>query len=221
MKRFFKRVTSIMAAVMMLFNSLPTGALAAQGSFGATTNLRGATAANQPTNDYNFKSILGNGVYFGITANKLEQQNHLQTNFAVNSYTNQNDAGTKPNLSGNSAGMFYIGSVDGNRMVPENDSGEFFIFTSSGEDKFLKHGSCDVEISDNAVLEGAHSNYRAGSSSDDLLGFHTHVTGLVGSCIDGYDRGLANDYALSAEVHKCIRSTEVNADIFSKHFEAP
>ena len=46
MKRFFKRVTSIMAAVMMLFNSLPTGALAAQGSFGATTNLRGATAAN-------------------------------------------------------------------------------------------------------------------------------------------------------------------------------
>ena len=146
MKRFFKRVTSIMAAVMMLFNSLPTGALAAQGSFGATTNLRGATAANQPTNDYNFKSILGNGVYFGITANKLEQQNHLQTNFAVNSYTNQNDAGTKPNLSGNSAGMFYIGSVDGNRMVPENDSGEFFIFTSSGEDKFLKHGGKTDQI---------------------------------------------------------------------------
>ena len=147
MKRFFKRVTSILAAIMMLFNILvPSMGVAAGGEFGATTSLRGAKGANQPTADYNYKSILGAGLYFGITANRLEQMNDLQTNYAVNTFYNRDDwgnaHGTTPNLSGKSAGMFYIGAVDPNhKMKPTSNDYDVFIFSSSNEtNSFEKQG---------------------------------------------------------------------------------
>ena len=138
MKHYFKRLVSLWAAAMMLFNViLPTGAIAAD----KDTVLPDAIGY-LPTNDYNFRSVLGNGLYFGITANKLEQTNDLQTNFAVNSFSldipPDHIHSITPDLSGTSPGSFYVGTIE-DRMVPNNKGADIFIYTSN-EDKIFKHG---------------------------------------------------------------------------------
>ena len=87
MKRLFKRVTSILAAIMMLFNILvPSTGIAAGSEFGATTTLRGAKGINAPTHEYDFDDILGPGVEFGITAETFNHTGHFQSNYAVNHF---------------------------------------------------------------------------------------------------------------------------------------
>ena len=64
MKQNFKKVWSFLAAVTMLLNVLlPTGAVAA-GDINSELKA-GVDVVDAPTNDYNFRSILGNGVYYG------------------------------------------------------------------------------------------------------------------------------------------------------------
>ena len=73
------------------------------------------------TNDYNFKSILGNGLYFGIVADRYQQANHAQTNFAANYY--QSAGNIDQDLSGDFGGHIYISNfVDfgGNTQVTES-----------------------------------------------------------------------------------------------------
>ncbi|MBR6336240.1 MAG: hypothetical protein IKR76_00765 [Ruminococcus sp.] len=60
------------------------------------------------TNDYNFQTILGNSINFGITADRYEQLNHAETNIAVNHYQG-NEQYIEPDLSGTFGGHFYIG----------------------------------------------------------------------------------------------------------------
>ena len=57
--------------------------------------------------EYDYKSILGTGIYYGITADRLEQGNHIESNFAVNYYESSGDA-VEPDLSGRFGGHFYI-----------------------------------------------------------------------------------------------------------------
>ncbi|WP_028511390.1 SpaA isopeptide-forming pilin-related protein [Ruminococcus sp. NK3A76] len=58
-------------------------------------------------NDHNFESILGGALNFGITADRFQQNNHLETNFAVNYYDPSGDA-VDPDESGDFSGNFYI-----------------------------------------------------------------------------------------------------------------
>ena len=65
--------------------------------------------------NYDFKEILGNGLYFGITADRFEQQNHdIQSNFQTNYYgaisSGESDGmpPVNPNLSGDSSGAIAI-----------------------------------------------------------------------------------------------------------------
>ena len=105
MKRYFKRSVSLWAAFMMLFNViLPTGSFA---ELGENTGLGGTEVIAPPSKDYTVTSILGNGVYYGIVANVLDQQNHLQTNFAVNTYAG-GESNVQPDLSGASAGVIRL-----------------------------------------------------------------------------------------------------------------
>ncbi len=60
---------------------------------------------------YNYASILGPNLNYGIVADHLYHENHLQTNFAVNHYTGHgHDA--RPDLSGSSGGQIVIGEYN-------------------------------------------------------------------------------------------------------------
>ena len=60
-----------------------------------------------PTHDYDYRSVLGPNLRYGIVAEHLYHQDHMQTNFAVNHYTGRGiDA--RPDLSGNSPGSTVI-----------------------------------------------------------------------------------------------------------------
>ena len=58
--------------------------------------------------DYDFMSILDGGVYYGITAHFFNQQGHIQSNFAANTYYGGNIV--EPDLAGN-GGMIVAASA--------------------------------------------------------------------------------------------------------------
>ena len=60
---------------------------------------------------YNYASILGPNLNYGIVADHFYHENHVQTNFAVNHYTGHgHDA--RPDLSGSSGGQIVIGEYN-------------------------------------------------------------------------------------------------------------
>ncbi len=59
------------------------------------------------THDYDFKTILGDSLYYGITADRFNQTNHAQTNAAANYYQSNNNP-IEPDLSGKSSGAFWL-----------------------------------------------------------------------------------------------------------------
>ena len=65
---------------------------------------------------YNYASILGPNLYYGIVADHLYHENHLQTNFAVNHYTGHG-MDTRPDLSGTSGGQIVIAEY--NKLVSD------------------------------------------------------------------------------------------------------
>ena len=65
---------------------------------------------------YNYASILGPNLNYGIVADHLYHENHMQTNFAVNHYTGHgHDA--RPDLSGSSGGQIVIAEY--NKIVSD------------------------------------------------------------------------------------------------------
>ncbi|MBE6869215.1 MAG: hypothetical protein E7494_10715, partial [Ruminococcus albus] len=58
-------------------------------------------------NGYDFRSILGNGLYYGMVIDRFEQGNHTESNYAVNYYEGNNVANT-PDISGKFGGHFYF-----------------------------------------------------------------------------------------------------------------
>ena len=108
MKRLYKRVTSILAAIMMLFNVVvPTGAIAAE----AVRAGAGAPVVNPATNDTNFRAILGNAVYYALVLEDYNRQNHIQANFAAKYYHENANTGVEPDLAGE-AGQIIIAHPD-------------------------------------------------------------------------------------------------------------
>ena len=68
-------------------------------------------SSTNATSDYDYTSILGPNMIYGIVAEHLYQPNHLQSNFAVNHYSGHgHDA--RPDLSGGSAGNIVIGEFN-------------------------------------------------------------------------------------------------------------
>lgn len=104
MKQFSKRITSVLAAICMLFNViLPTGAVAATTDYDGT----GTTVIQTPTNDTNYRAILGNAVYYALVLENFDRHNHIQANFAAKYYHENSQAGVEPDLAGN-AGQIII-----------------------------------------------------------------------------------------------------------------
>ena len=94
--------------------------------------------------------VLGSGVEFGITANKLEQRNDLQTNFAVREYDTEHDF--KPDLSGagNRPGKVIASTITGTPKV--SNPGSQVVFYTSEELSIF-----DGYDANTGKLNGAHS----------------------------------------------------------------
>ncbi|SFD03544.1 MSCRAMM family protein, partial [Ruminococcus albus] len=56
---------------------------------------------------YNFRSILGEGLYYGMVIDRFEQGNHTESNYAVNFYEGNGQPNT-PDISGKFGGHFYF-----------------------------------------------------------------------------------------------------------------
>ena len=97
--------------------------------------------------DYDFRSILGPGIGYGITADRLEQGgSDFQSNFAVNNYKD-GGKGVNPDLSGSSSGALAIGNYvtyneDGTVAAIDPD-GKVFIGNGHGSDLILYTDSAD------------------------------------------------------------------------------
>ncbi len=70
-----------------------------------------APSSNPATNDYNYQSILGPAINYGIVANTVSGKGHNQSNFAANNYVG-NSGPWEPNLSGKSTGRIVVGNID-------------------------------------------------------------------------------------------------------------
>ncbi|MBR6419503.1 MAG: hypothetical protein IKS42_04150, partial [Oscillospiraceae bacterium] len=62
--------------------------------------------------DYNYASVLGDAMYFGIVADEYAKLNHAQTNFAAN-YYEQGGFTIEPDLTPETGGSFLVGHIVG------------------------------------------------------------------------------------------------------------
>ena len=89
------------------------------------------------TNDYDFKTILGDSLYYGITADRFNQTNHAQTNAAANYYQSNNNP-IEPDLSGKSSGAFWLPYfVDFNGKTVVDDATQPFMEKGKNRGKSL------------------------------------------------------------------------------------
>lgn len=80
------------------------------------------------SSDYSFTDILGQGVYYGINANVLNQQNHIQSNFAVNNYTG-NGQPIEADLA-SEAGAFIATDVKDSMFIGNSHSGDVLLYVN-------------------------------------------------------------------------------------------
>ena len=79
-----------------------------------------------PAKDYDFLSILGDAVNYGIVAAKITQSNHSETNFATKVYSKSGDFNFDPDLSGNGSeqvpGNYLVGTIESDTMRFGNET---------------------------------------------------------------------------------------------------
>ncbi len=104
------------------------------------------------TNDYNYQSVLGAAINYGITANHVTQANDLQTTFATNLFSNTGHSIT-PNLAAH-AGTFVFADAEwkDNRWVidfasPQDKQGKINLIW--GEDKKPSQADANTPLKDN------------------------------------------------------------------------
>ena len=83
-------------------------------------------------------------------------------------------------------------------------------------DKDLEHGSCNIEVCNNAVFKRSYCNDGTGSTADNFLCFLTNVTNGIGTGINSNNGRFAHDYAFSFGKDKGVCGTKVDTDILIK-----
>ena len=80
-------------------------------------------------------------------------------------------------------------------------------------DKVAKHGFGNIEVGDDAVLQGTNGHDVAGRTAEHALCLDTDRQDALVVLVDGDNRGLANDDALAAHGDKRICGAEVDGKI--------
>ena len=89
------------------------------------------------SNDFNYTSILGEAVYYGIVVDDFDQKNHIQSNFAVNEYHSNNNI-VEADLAANSGTIIaaYAEEIETGTgkiiNIGESHSGEVLFYHSNG-----------------------------------------------------------------------------------------
>ena len=109
MKRKVQRIISILASILMVFNSVPISAFA-----DAEITYQGGLPTAIAEGALTPQQILGSAVEFGVVANKYKQKGHTETNFAVKHFELDNSQSIEIMGSGSNPIPFYIGELDGN-----------------------------------------------------------------------------------------------------------
>ncbi len=82
-----------------------------------------------------------------------------------------------------------------------------------GADEVVEHALGDVEVGDDAVLEGADGDDVGRGAADHALGLGADGEDLLGDAVDGDDAGLVDDDAAALDHDQRVRGAEVNAYI--------
>ncbi len=106
MKRNVQRIISILASILMVFNSVPISAFAdAEITYQGGLPVAIAGGALTP------QQVLGGAVEFGVVADTYKQTGHTETNFAVKHFV-MNDQSIEIIGSGTNPIPFYVGQLD-------------------------------------------------------------------------------------------------------------
>lgn len=100
--------------------SIDTVTLRNQANGNQQNNNQATSVTAGPTNDYNYATILGPALNYGVVANIFIQSAHAQTNFAANYYAG-NGEGIQPDLAG-SSGAIIMGSLTAKGMKLNTNS---------------------------------------------------------------------------------------------------
>ena len=84
-------------------------------------------------------------------------------------------------------------------------------------DEVVEHLLGDVEVGDDAVLQGADGHDVARRASEHRLGFVTDGQHGVIGLVDRHDRGFVEHDALTAHVHERVRGSEVHGEVVREH----
>ena len=80
-------------------------------------------------------------------------------------------------------------------------------------DKVAEHGLGNIEVGDDAVLEGTNGHDIAGRTAEHALGLDTDGQDALVVLVDSDNRGLTNNDALAAHGDKRIGGAEVDSEI--------
>ena len=171
MKQYFKRLVSLLAATMMLFNVLlPAGVLASE----MEISVDGVVLGPYKTGIYSPRDILGEAVNFGIVCGTLVQASHTETNFAVKHYKRSNSHVIDMGQASTDAIPYYIAHIDdplrfgSNHRVPtdlfirEND--EYQISCDNQANYRINKIYCDA-----STIEGKVNSLAGGTLATSLI----------------------------------------------------
>ena len=105
----------------------------------------------QPGTDMNFQDILGKAVYYGIVANTIRKQAHMDSNFATKTlYINGKENVTTGAYTAN-GGVYVVASVNGSGVLAMDGKNNILWCTADDRDRFDVTGT--VELYPSATLE--------------------------------------------------------------------
>ena len=162
MYNFAKRVTSAVVAGAVVLGTLAfypgwnKGLVfaASLGDSGYTTT-DGYNAAFDTVGTVNYNTVLGRATAYGIVADVWEQNNHSETNFAVNKFVHKGSAEghvLEPDLAGTAPLSFLVGDIDGKlvfgQATYEQQNVKYVIHTSQALKNDYDSHQNDVDNSD-------------------------------------------------------------------------
>jgi uncharacterized surface anchored protein len=119
---------------------------------------------------YDFRSILGNGLYYGMVIDRFEQGNHTESNYAVNHYEG-NEVANTPDISGKFGGHFYFAEfVHFNNEINEYEEPSDYVNFDSMDFTVDPKGQFFIDSSDACCEEGAVLHFDSESRMRDTVG---------------------------------------------------
>ena len=86
-------------------------------------------------------------------------------------------------------------------------------------DEVIQHLLGDFEVGDHAVFHRLDGHDVAGSAAQHVLGFLAYRFHLTGVFVDGHDRGLVDNNALTGGEDQCVGGPKIDSQIARKHAE--